>query len=171
MMRSARFPLSALATALALAPGVAHAQGEARGLATMMRECRGIAEASARTACYDKIPLDGSGGGAAAVPPPAAASPPRAGTSFGSNQLPRHATVETAEPERISVRVARAVEREPGIYLLTLEDGSEWQFVDSAPAAYDPPRPGSTVEISRASMGSYLVRYAGQRAVRARRVR
>jgi len=153
------------AVALALAPGMALAQADERSLAGMLRECRAVAEAGARMTCYEAIPLEAPEQ-RAAVP----AAVPRADAGFGANQLPRPAAQETG-PERISAKVARSVEREPGIYLLTLADGTEWQFVDSAPASYDPPRAGATVEIIAASLGSYLVRYAGQRAVRARRVR
>lgn len=158
-----RIGVLAAAATLVLAPG--QAKGQDDGLAALLRQCRAVAETSARTACYDRIPLE------EAVPSPAPNVRARAGAGFGSNQLPPAAATPAAEPERISARVMRALERQPGLHLLTLEDGSEWLFVDSAPAAYDPPRPGSTVEISRASMGSYLIRFAGQRAIRARRVR
>ncbi|HEY6816939.1 MAG TPA: hypothetical protein VI168_15490, partial [Croceibacterium sp.] len=153
----------AVAAALASVPAAGLAQSDERPLAGMLRECRGLADASARMACYDRIPLDAPEQRTAAVPQAPARAEQRADAGFGANQLPRPAA--QAGPERISARVAHAVERQPGIYLLTLADGTEWEFVDSAPAAYDPPRAGSTVEIVAASLGSYLVRYAGQRAV------
>ena len=162
MTQAARLPILTAVAAALLAPSAAQAQVEER-----MRECRRLAEASARTACYDAIPLDAP----EQRPVVEQAPPPRAPAGFGASQLPAPPSAASSEPERISARVARAVERQPGIWLVTLEDGTEWQFVDGAPSSYDPPRPGSTVEISRASLGSYLLRYAGQRAVRARRVR
>ena len=128
-----------------------------------MRECRRIADPAARVACYDNIPL---GGEAQAAP----AAPSQPG-GFGSNQLPRSEPERTAEPDEVTATVASAAEREPGVYLLTLEDGTQWQFVDAAPRSYAPPRRGSTVEIIAASMGSYLLRHADQRALRVRRVR
>jgi hypothetical protein len=158
------------AAILMLAPVTAHAQGDDRGLAELLRECRNLADAGTRTACYDSITLDEAEPQKQPIPPPVAAAERQTDRGFGSNQLPRPSTPEPV-PEQISARVERAVERQPGLYLLTLEDGTEWQFVDAAPAAYDPPRAGATIEISRASMGSYLIRYAGQRSVRARRVR
>ena len=54
---------------------------------------------------------------------------------------------------------------------MTLEDGAQWQFVEGVPLSYNPPRRGASVEIRSASMGSYLMRYQGQAAVRVRRVR
>ena len=166
MTHIAKLPLLATAALMLLAPSAVQAQVEER-----MRECRRLADEGARIACYDAIPLDAPEQRPAVEQAPAARAAPRAPAGFGASQLPAPPSAASSEPERISARVARAVERQPGIWLVTLEDGTEWQFVDGAPSSYDPPRPGSTVEISRASLGSYLLRYAGQRAVRARRVR
>lgn len=160
-----------IAAILMLIPASGQAQGADRGLAELLRKCRKLADLDARTACYDGIALDEEAPQEKPAAPPSLADGERqAGTGFGGNQLPRTSAPDP-EPERISTRVERAVERQPGIYLLTLEDGTQWQFVDAAPTAYDPPRAGSSVEIIRAAMGSYLIRYAGQRSVRARRVR
>jgi hypothetical protein len=158
--------IAILFAAALLAPATAHAQLSDGTVASILRECRKIADTAARVACYDNIPL---GEQAAAAPPaPANASAPR---GFGANQLPQTPEERAAEPEELTAAVASAVQREPGIYLITLEDGSQWQFVDPAPPSFEPPRRGATVEISSASLGSYLLRYAGQRALRARRVR
>lgn len=166
MTQVARLPmLTAVAMAL-LVPSTAQAQVEGR-----MRECRRLGDADARIACYDAIPLAEPEQRTAVEQAPPAGPAPRAPAGFGANQLPAPPAAASSEPDRISARVAGAVERQPGIWLVTLEDGTEWQFVDGAPSGYDPPRTGATVEISRASLGSYLMRYAGQRAVRARRVR
>lgn len=153
---------------LALAAAPAHAQHGEGGLDDLLRECRTMTDTGSRMACYDAIPLDD---GEPLAPPPRAQREAPASAVFGGNQLRAPSDPEATGPERISAKVASAVERQPGVWLLTLEDGAQWQFVDGAPAAYDPPRRGSTVEISKAAMGSYLVRYAGQRSVRARRVR
>lgn len=161
--QSAGLALAGLA-AVALSPDVAQAQFDDPTVTTIMRECRKIEDATARTACYDNIPL-----GDAATPPITAVAPRQ---NFGSNQLPpRPGPDDATEPDEITATVSASIEREPGIYLLTLEDGAQWQFVESAPPAYNPPGRGSKVEISRASLGSYLLRYAGQSAIRARRVR
>lgn len=170
MTHFARISTPIAAALLVLAPAAGHAQADDRGLAALMRECRTLADIGARMACYDGIALDDVESQQQSAPPPVAERERRSDTGFGSNQLPR-APADEPGREHISARVTRAVERQPGLYLLTLEDGSQWQFVDAAPAAYDPPRAGSTVEISKAAMGSYLIRYAGQRSVRARRVR
>ena len=150
----------------ALTPAVAHAQLDDRTVVSILRECRKLEETAARTACYDNIPLG---------QPPAgrtgAAADPQRPQGFGGDQLRRAATARTAEPSEIRAKVSGIAEREPGIYVLTLEDGAQWQFVDAPSTSYDPPRPGSTIEISKASLGSYLMRYADQRGIRIRRIR
>ncbi len=166
---------------LVLGTGTAHAQLDDATIVGIVRECRKLPDEAARVACYDNIPIGEpvAGPSAASGPPPspAAQAPvsqapaaPVAG-GFGSSQLPRPADAVPAEPKAVSARVSAAVERLPGVYLLTLEDGAQWEFVDAVPKAYDPPRPGETIELIGASLGSYLMRYAGQRGVRIRRVR
>ena len=95
--------------------------------------------------------------------------------SWKRPQRGRRATTISRSGSRRQVEPAlpqtRSAEREPGIYVLTLEDGAQWQFVDAPSTSYDPPRPGSTIEISKASLGSYLMRYADQRGIRIRRIR
>ena len=144
----------------------ATAQGEA-ALRGELRACATIAEIDARVACYDAL-------SASEEPAPQAAAGPR---GLGSEQVPRarspqpeRATAQ-AEADSIEATVVASVEREPGIHLVTLEDGAQWQFVEGVSLAYNPPRPGASVEIRSASMGSYLMRYQGQAAVRVRRVR
>jgi len=178
------------AAVLLLGAGAAHAQSGDAAIAGEMRECRQLRDEAARIACYDTIPVgqdqgrgqgQGQGQGQPAGSPaaspaasPAPAPPPpaaRAPAGFGAGQLPRPATSTPAEPDRITAQVAVAIEREPGIWLLTLEDGAQWAFVDSVPPSYDPPRRGKAVELLGTALGGYLMRYAGQRGIRVHRVR
>lgn len=156
--------------AAALFPGTAQAQLSHGTVIDILLECRKLEDTAARIACYDNIPLGQAAAAPSPVTRPAPAEIPRAG-GFGSNQLPRAAAALDAEPNEISAKVSAVTERTPGTYVLTLEDGAQWQFVDATSKSYDPPRPGSTIQISSASLGSYLMRYAGQRSVRIRRTR
>ena len=158
----------AVGLSVTITPTRAHAQLDDGTVVSILRECRKIADSAARTACYDNIPL--GQGPAAAEPRPAAPVAP-ASRGFGSNQLPQPAPARAGEPGRISATLSAATAIAPGVYLLTLDDGAQWQFVDAVPHSYDPPRRGSTVEIAAAALGSYLLTYAGQRGVRIRRVR
>lgn len=155
----------ALAVALlGLFAAPAYAQSDDGVLRGMLRQCALIADIPARVACYDAIPAREPEATTAAVAPPRP-------TGLGSDQLPISRAPEADEPEAIESRVIAAVEREPGIHLLTLETGDQWLFVQGAPRSYTPPTNGSTVRIRSAPLGGYLLRYQGQSAVRVRRVR
>jgi len=147
----------------------AAAQNGESAIRGQLRACSQIADVPARMACYEALAAD-----VAAAPVTHAVPQP---LGIGSEQVPRARASEPtrapqqAEIDSIEATVTAAVQREPGIHLLTLEDGAQWQFVEGVSLAYDPPRPGSSVEIRSASMGSYQMRYRGQPAVRVRRVR
>lgn len=161
---------AALAVASLVASGMiaipAAAQGE-EAIRGQLRACAQIADITARVACYDAL-------SARDAPTAEVAPKPR---GLGSEQVPQ---ARARQPERaaapsaadsIEGTVTAAVQREPGIHLLTLENGAQWQFVEGVPLSYNAPRRGSTVEIRSAAMGSYQMRYQGQPAVRVRRVR
>ena len=57
-----------------------------------------------------------------------------------------------------------------GRWLFTLENGSVWRQVDNEPVRVSP-RQGMSVEIRRASLGSYMMSINGSRSVRVRRER
>jgi hypothetical protein len=61
--------------------------------------------------------------------------------------------------------------REPGKYLITLEDGAQWVFAQSVNNDYRLPRAGSILEIERGAMGSFLRRFDGQGPVQVIRVK
>ena len=68
---------------------------------------------------------------------------------------------------QIEATIASAKNVGNGKWLITLEDGAEWMTTEAV--TYRDPKPGMTIEIKRASMGSFMVKIAG-RAVRAKRV-
>ena len=95
-----------------------------------------------------------------------------ASSGFGAESLPPSRRAgETERAENVRLAVLDADRIEPGIYLLTLEDGSQWRFVDAVPWSYDAPREGSRIELSRAALGSFQMRFESQRPVRILRVR
>lgn len=165
-----KFAATFSVASLALAGLPATAQDDDGALRDSLRDCAQIAGLEARVACYDAL----ARGEAASAQATAAAPEP---ASFGSNQVPRPRAPSRdsgtggGEIDAIQAEVAAAVQREPGIHLLTLADGAQWLFVDPVPLSYSTPRRGSTVEIRSAAMGSYLLRYRNQSAVRIRRIR
>ena len=151
-----------ISLALPTAPAAAQ---DYEAIVRLMRECAKIERLEDRAACYDKtIDAERLVNGASAKPK---APQPK---GFGAESLPEPAAVRAAAVDKVELGVRQADRVEPGIYVLTLEDGSRWRFVDAVPMAYDPPRAGSRIELARAALGSFQMRFANQRAVRIRRV-
>lgn len=174
-MKTALNAVLVAAVALVMPLGSATAQEADGVILAILRECARIADMPARVACYDRnIGVDvaqGTAANGAGSPSTDAAKP----TGFGANQLRRPATARAARPDSaatsVTATVTAATQRTPGVWLLTLDDGSQWEFVDAVPQSFDPPRTGQAATISAAAMGSYIVRLQGQQGVRIRRVR
>jgi hypothetical protein len=152
----------------------------------IMRECAKIDDPTARLACYDNniraaganprsVPGEGPrprGGGAPLVDSGSRGGP----EGFGAESIRSEERFESYEErgiglDEISARVTEVRERQPGVYLITLEGGAQWVFTESANRSFRPPRNGDTVEIERASLGSFLLMFDGQQGQRVRRVR
>jgi len=151
----------------------------------IMRECAKIDDPTSRLACYDNnIRAGGSDGRAPVVPGQAgsvagAGAPVRSGSGaggFGAEDVRSPDRFLSYEQrglgaDEITARVDTVREREPGVYLVTLEGGAQWLFTDSASRSFKPPKKGDSVRISRASLGSFLMRFDEQESMRVRRVR
>ena len=154
----------------------------------IMRECAKIDDPTARLACYDNnIRAGGFDGRAPSVPGQGGringGGAPNVGTAggygaqgFGAASVKTPARFESSEqrgegPDSISARIAAVREREPGVYLVTLEGGAQWLFSDSVPSSFRAPRKGDTVDISHSALGSFLMRIDNQESVRVRRVK
>lgn len=181
------------ALALAIAPATAVAQ-ESGATLSILIECAKIDEPSARLACYDNNMRTASGiarstvpgsvavsGGGAAVGATAGSAAGfgganvqrnREATGFGSEAVRAPERVQAASgAQSITATIASARMREPGMYLLTLADESQWLFTETVRNDYTVPRKGEKVVIERGALGSYLARVEGQEPVRVRRVR
>ncbi len=146
----------------------------------IMRQCARIDDATARLACYDNNIRAAGGNPRNSVPgemvSPGGSSAPLSNSGpsgFGREDVRTPARFETpaGQMSEITARVRRVRERQPGIYLIELEDGAQWLFTDSVSRSYSPPRQGSEVEISRAALGSFLLRFDNQASVRVERIR
>jgi hypothetical protein len=108
--------------------------------------------------------------------PQAAGSAPLAGNTpqgFGAETVraPQQRQAPAAQVSEISATVTAITQRGPGLYAFTLDDGAQWQFAESAASSYRAPRVGSTVEIERGALGSFLMRFDKQSPVAVRRTR
>ncbi|GAA0279397.1 hypothetical protein GCM10009127_20640 [Alteraurantiacibacter aestuarii] len=146
----------------------------------IMRECARIDDPTARLACYDNNIRSAGGNPRNTVPGEVvvqggAGAPLTGGgvAGFGREDVrtPDRFQTPAGSVDAITATVTDVSQREPGIYLLTLEDGAQWIFSDSVDRSYGPPRRGSEITIQRAAMDSFLMRYNGQRSVRIRRLR
>ena len=181
-IRALAFSIVALA---GIVPGAARAQPDYEAIVRLMDECGKIKDAGARVACFDNTletaRLIASASAGSAEPPVASAvepaTPSRANaaaappTGFGGESLRQPEPAREAASDRTEALVRAAQQTAPGVYLLALDDGAEWRFVDAVPPSYNPPRPGSEIELRRGALGSFLMRFADQRSVRVQRVR
>jgi hypothetical protein len=173
--------LAAGAAALALAGAPATAQVDDGIVLNIMRECARIDDPTARLACYDNNIRASGGDTRARAPaspqvPQAAGSAPRAASTaqgFGAETLrtPQQRQAPAAQLSEISAAITAISQRGPGLYAFTLEDGAQWQFSETVSSSYRAPRVGSTVEIERGALGSFLMRFDKQKPVAVRRTR
>jgi hypothetical protein len=177
--------LAAGAATLLLGGAPAMAQVDDGIVLNIMRECAKISDPTARLACYDNNiraaggnPRTSTSAGRAQVPqasvgaPVAAANTPQ---GFGAESVRAPQRVE-ARPaaeqlDQISAAITQISQRGPGLYAFTVEGGAQWQFAEGVSSSYRVPRVGSTVEIERGSLGSFLMRFDKQQPVSVRRTR
>lgn len=169
------------AIALAMLPLPAAAQATRDEVLDALVACGRIADVMARVACYDsnigKVPAR------AAPPPPVAqrAAPsgdiargaPAAPVPAARAAVPPAVAARPAAPQasRYTAKIASVQDRGPGVYLVTLEDGTAWEFAETVPLSYRSPVRGADVEIDRGALGGTRLRFDQQQAVRVRQVR
>ena len=174
--------LAMAATSLALTAGPAAAQVDRNIVMNILIECAKIDDPTARLACYDNnmrqvgaTPRNTIPGQVRGVQGGAAPVQNQGPQGFGSDDL-RSSNTARFQPrggqmQEIHPRVASITPREPGIYLVTLDDGAQWVFAESVASNFRLPRRGEEIEIERGSLGSFLMRVEQQTAVPVRRVR
>jgi hypothetical protein len=140
--------------------------------ATGLRKCRSITDAQARLACYDAIPIEGTGSVApAGQPGPVTAEPPslserRAPNAqmtpeqFGSERLPAPTVAPGGPPVQTLDTITAAIESytiyRDGHFAVTLSNGQVWeQLRGDLSRAYFKRSGDNTVEISRGLVGGY----------------
>ncbi|HEV8554556.1 MAG TPA: hypothetical protein VGR65_14430 [Casimicrobiaceae bacterium] len=126
--------------------------------------CRGIAEASARLACYDALPLtasEGKAGQAAAKQ----ADQPLTAEQFGLEEK----LAPKSEVDAIESQIPGRFEGWQPNMSIRLANGQVWQVTDGSSRIYDLVNP--KVEIRRGVLGAFYLNIAGDnRTVRVRRI-
>jgi len=143
--------------------------------------CASIGDDAQRLACYDDTfgrPRDGRS--PATVAAPAAAAAPAAKLvvtnpveDFGLSEAAKRARdpekAQETMPEQISAKVAKVGNRPTGEMVVTLESGQVWVQIETVSKAMV--KPGDTVTIKKAALGSYLLVAPNRVATRVRRLR
>jgi hypothetical protein len=171
--------LGGIALAASAAPGLAQVNDSI--VINIMRECAKIDDPTARLACYDNN-IRAAGANPRSIPGQmgrpnggGAVASPNAPSGFGADDL-RTQSPERVNPGRngateMTTRVASSVEREPGVWLVTLEGGAQWLFTESTARSYLPPMRGDSVRIERGALGSYLLVFNHQQGVKVTRIK
>lgn len=87
---------------------------------------------------------------------------------FGDNDEGTGDATEEEDVTRLETTIKRVAQNGRGIWSFELEEGGRWSQIDSRNLVRDP-KPGSSIVIRRAAMGSYLANIDGQIAIRVRR--
>jgi len=161
--------------ALLAAPG--HAQPRPEGRAAVLQkltDCRKLTDGVARLACYDEatagLEQAEAKGEIVVVDREQAQNVRRQAFGFS---LPSLSIFERGEkPEDLSNvtgQIESARLNRSGKWVVQLTDSAVWEQIDTTPVVRRP-RPGMTVKIRKAALGSFFMNIDGQTAVRARRV-
>lgn len=166
---------------LSVAAAPASAQIADDVVLNIMRECARIDDPTARLACYDNNIRSAGAAARNTIPgetvverssgAPLASS---GASGFGREDVrtaDRFRAAPPGELAEITATVSSVTPREPGIYLITLEDGAQWLFSDSVGPGYRLPRSGSQIEIRRGALGGFLMSFGNQQVIGVRRVR
>lgn len=183
MTRQRPAPTAVLACALAglivapLAVSVAVAQPKAEGRAALVQrlsDCRKLTDDSARLGCYDSataaLEQAEAKGDIVVVDREQARTVQRQAFGFSLPSLSLFERGEQKEAvDNVSAKIASARQDATGKWVLRLEDGAIWQQVDAQELSLYP-KPGQSVTIRKATLGSFLASVEGRRAFRVRRV-
>lgn len=148
---------------------------QAASAAEPASRCVGIDDDRARLACYDEAfgrmaPVGATARAAtvAGAAPTPSAVPERPEKDFGLSAEQR---APNREPKELVATVANVqAHSHIGRWIVTLDNGQVWEQRETTSEARRP-RPGDTVTISKASLGSYLLTAPGRGSSRVRRIR
>ncbi len=171
-------PVATLAAMLLASGAAAKEEKQARPeLFRKLVDCRQIAEASARLACYDAqvAALDAAETRQDVVVVDREGVKKAQRSLFGLT-LPRIALFgndkdddgEKEDSSRIEAKIKSAFQSRDGRWTIIIDDGAKWVQTDER-GLRSPAKPGQTVKIRRAAMGTFFANVDGQIAIRVRR--
>ena len=178
-MRRSKSPVILIAVA-ALAASAASAKDRQPArespLIKALAECRGIADAGQRLACFDKSSGDliaaTDKGDVSVVDRGDLRQARRSLFGFNMPKLPFFAGDRSADDvsDKLTSKVVAVRPLGHDKYQFRLQDGEAlWETLDSN-LSFIAPKAGDSVEIVRGPLGSYMIRFGKQRAVKGRRI-
>lgn len=136
-------------------------------------QCRAIAAAEARLACFDRevaaMEAAQASGQLVAMDRQQVRRTRRSLFGLALPDLNIFGDDSDDEASSVETTIRSARQGPDGKWLIQLEDGARWAQIDSRNLAIYP-RAGQPIRIRRAAMGSYLANVNNQTAIRVRRV-
>jgi hypothetical protein len=138
-------------------------------------DCRRQTEDAARLRCYDAaaaaLAAAAASGKVVVVDREDVRRTRRSLFGFSVPKLPFFSGDDSAndQQDELTAKIASARSLGYDKYQIRLEDGGLWETTEGS-SAVNEPRKGDTVTIKRGPLGSYMMRIAGQRGLRAKRV-
>lgn len=142
-----------------------------------LKECRAIAEAADRLACYDRVSgdvVEAADRGEIRILTQQDVEETQRGlfgftlpklNLFGGDRKDGPEALETLESVITS---ARQLDRTT--YVFKIRDGDATWQIKEAPSRFIPPRSGDKVVFKRAALGAYFIRVNGQVGIKGRRI-
>jgi hypothetical protein len=168
--------IAAVAFAM-LGAGAAEAQTN-RGQSPLVQaiaDCRKQADDAARLRCYDSAATAltdaTSRGSVVVVDQEDVRKTRRSLFGFSLPKIPFFSGDKSADDqqEELTAKIASAGPLGYGKWRIKLEDGALWETTETVRGVSDP-NAGNEVKIKRGPLGSYMIRIAGGRSVRVKRV-
>ena len=138
-------------------------------------QCRTIASAEERLACFDRevaaMDAAASSGELVAMDRQQVRRTRRSlfGVAVPDLGIFGDDNEDDEEASRIESTVRSASMNADGKWIVTIEDGARWMQIDTRGLNF-PPRAGQPIRIRRAALGSYLANINNQVAIRVRRI-
>jgi hypothetical protein len=174
MMKSAA-TIAACAALLLAGAAPAIAKQAQSPLVDALARCRAERDDAVRLRCYDTSAAaltEATARGALLVIDEADVRKTRRSLfGFSLPKLPFFSGDKSADTqeEEITAKIGRSSALPNGKYQIRLEDGAVWETTEAS-SFIRAPRAGNEVVIKRGALGGYMMRIAGQRALRAKRV-
>jgi hypothetical protein len=175
MTQFTRVQKSALVAAvLTLTAGGAQAATDRAAVFQAVVDCRAIADSNARLACYDaaaaRLQEAEAKGDVVVLDREQRQQARREAFGFTMPSFDLFSRGEPADKlDRVTFKVVRATQANDGSWTMELDSGAVWRQTDQEGLSRRP-KPGSSVEIRNAALGSYFMNVDGQRAIRVKRV-